>query len=833
MNEKITQALTKMFQTNRIVFWYDEKKELREDFEGVEIPGVQKIEIQNNEFGIKYRVLRQEPEGKFLLFHEGEMPEKKDNWLLDLYLSSEEFRTDQAALWLAELGLGIEFAALAKDHNGFFTVARRRELLKNKRSTDDGYKQIRMKMTAICCGAVVEPRLESIMESLLGEYAIGKSSRFADIKRSNLDGFFFEQLKRKYGYDVNEPSIADFAIELFKSCYALELNENAKLTHDALLFMNRWKDSISQKEIFEILSEKCADVLDIENDLYSRELKELRDIDFFEMIDKRIISALPQKVMDRTMPSEQIETIIRQRIKSHWFGIYRHFYDCLEYAVEFFERLSSIKINMDCAETGIKNYTQTWFRVDQLYRKTIYHYRKSNNPLLKPLIDQVEDYYSNNYLMELGDLWQHETEKQSGWFIPGIQQQRRFFNHNVQSFLNAKKKVVVIISDAMRFEVGEELWRRIQEENRYEAKLNFQQSPLPSYTQLGMAALLPHKELSFDDSGNGNVLADGVNTSGTANRSKILNNTVEGGAIAVKAEDFKAMGKQESRELTKNHDVVYVYHNIIDYTGDKRESEGKAFDAVEDTIEELLVIIKRLAGANVSNMIITADHGFIYQNNELDESDFVGKEEGDSNVLKYDRRFLLGKGLSKKEFAVSYTSEQLGLSGDMEVQIPRSINRMRLKGSGCRFVHGGNTLQEIVVPVISVNKKRKDNTSCVNVDILRGSTSIITSRQFSVVFLQEQAVEAKLQPRSLRASVYSTDGKLLSDVHDLCFNNESSEPQGREVPVRFVLSSEAEDFTGQEIVVKLEERAGTTSHYKEYKSSRYNLRLHAGFGMDF
>ena len=61
---------------------------------------------------------------------------------------------------------------------------------------------------------------------------------------------------------------------------------------------------------------------------------------------------------------------------------------------------------------------------------------------------------------------------------------------------------------------------------------------------------------------------------------------------------------------------MYIYHNQIDATGDKRESEERVFEAVEATLAELVEIIKKLANANYTNMLITADHGFIYQNRD-------------------------------------------------------------------------------------------------------------------------------------------------------------------------------------------------------------------------
>lgn len=106
MSDRISQALSKLFERSRIVFWYDAKKELRGDFESVQIDGVEKVEIDNNEFGLKYRILRLEPK-KFLLYNEGPQPDHLENWMLDVQLYSEEFRTDQAALWLSELLDGV------------------------------------------------------------------------------------------------------------------------------------------------------------------------------------------------------------------------------------------------------------------------------------------------------------------------------------------------------------------------------------------------------------------------------------------------------------------------------------------------------------------------------------------------------------------------------------------------------------------------------------------------------------------------------------------------------------------------------------------------------
>lgn len=65
----IQEPLKKIFDRHRIVFWYDTDKELRADYETLDLPDVIKVELDNNEFGIKHRILRKEPKAKFLIYH--------------------------------------------------------------------------------------------------------------------------------------------------------------------------------------------------------------------------------------------------------------------------------------------------------------------------------------------------------------------------------------------------------------------------------------------------------------------------------------------------------------------------------------------------------------------------------------------------------------------------------------------------------------------------------------------------------------------------------------------------------------------------------------------
>jgi len=827
----IQDPLTRLFKKHRIVFWYDADKELHTDFEAVNLPGVNKIELSNNEFAVKYCLLREEPDAKFLLYHEGPQPEDINNWLLDVLLAHGEFRTDQASIYLGELGLGPEYSELVQDHLEFFNAVKRRDGLKNLLLDNESHGAVRIKMLGVCSNA--EPRIDVILESLLDELATGKKDKFKTILRCGLDAFFYEQLKRHYGYESEKKSVHDFAIELFQSCYEMELGSAPTLSNDSMIFLKRWKDSIRHRSAFEALSEECAGILGIERDLQDRDYKTLMAMDYFRLIDQKIISALVHAVADRTIGTGECTLLIRSRKQSHWYSEFSDLYEAVEVASNFIQELDTMDLQIDQFASGIERYALSWFRLDQLYRKFVYHSRKSGmTSLLGKLGSQIEDQYTNIFLLQLGDNWQKMVDDRKNWTSPLIPLQSQFFKKRVTPFLAKNKKVVVIISDALRYEAGEELLRLIRQEDRYEAQIETMLGMLPSYTQLGMAALLPNKELGFAE-GSSQVLVDGSSTVGTVNRGKVLAKGVSGETATIRADKLIQLNRDECRELFRDHQVVYVYHNLIDATGDKKESEERVFEAVQETLSELIKVIKKLAAANATNMLITSDHGFLYQNSILDESDFSSAEPTGDTIIHRDRRFIIGKGLKEHPGLRHFTSQELGLVGDSQVQISKSINRMRLKGSGSRFVHGGATLQELVLPVIKVNKKRQSDVCNVEIDILRSGSSIITTGQLSVAFYQIEPVSGKKHPRTLQAGIYDKDGELISDKHELTFDFTSDQAREREMTIRFLLTRNADEANGQTVYLKLEENVAGTSKYRDYKSISYTMQQSFTTDFDF
>lgn len=826
---KIEEALTKRFQEHRIIFWYDEKEEMMEQFTEVEIPSVKKIHVQENEFEVKHIVTRQFPTSNFLLYFTGEKPANEENWLLDLEIAYYQFQTDQEAMYLQEMGLGYHFKELVTQHFAFFKSKDRRFKLKEFLGDGDEHKEIRYKMLAILFGTE-NISFATYIHAHGSSFIDGNEKFDKDLESYNLKDFYWSEIKNKYGYDSQTPGIYDFLLEVFNCNFIL--GQKTGLSKDSRFLLTQWKDTIQYREYFSKISDKIAEDTGVEGALAKAELTDIVNDDLFKLTDFKVIHELVHLISEEAISNESVIVSIKQRENKFWYNELEAFYQSTLFASHL---IALVRKNADVKHTtfeeGTEQYATTLFEIDQAYRKFIWNYRKtSQNKILAELAVKIEKVYSNDWLLIQGNNWQTNIDELKSWPTKGMTGQQGFFEHHIMPYIEKKYSLFVIISDALRYECGAELTKRLQSENRYEATISHMVSSLPSYTQLGMASLLPHKKLTIQDKSD-LIFADGVSTSGTENRAKILAANSGVRATAIKAEDFMKMNSaKEGRDFVKAYDLIYIYHNRIDKTGDDKTTEEKVFEAVEDELVFLPEMIKKISNMNRSHMLVTSDHGFIYQHNELDESDFsVSNHTGE--IWKENRRFVIGKDIKNDKATKAFKGEQLDIASDVDILIPKSINRLRVKGSGSRFIHGGATLQEIVIPVIKIVKTKKDTTSQVEIDIIK-STDRITTNILAVSFLQTDSVNEQVLPRTIRAVLRAEDNEDISDQFKFIFDFEEGSERNREVKHRFILNNKATGkYKNQRVKLVLEEPVDGTNKWKHYKDYFYTLNI--SFTNDF
>lgn len=827
INNKLQAALEKIFQQHRIVFWYDDKAEMSELFENIQIPGIEKIIITNNEFTLKHKLLIEQPKQGFLLYQASAKPAENENWLLDLLLSNYEFHTEASSLFLQELDLPQEFKGLIQAHEEFFTNQKRVSDFKAVLEKTDRESLIRLKM--ICTLCACEPEWEKVLYALFTEIQKDKQDKYKAIEKFKLADFLWQTIDKKYSYKSDKPTIKDFLINLIQDNLKRTINSgNPVLNKDAYLFVNRWKENTKANSLFSEWSKTLEKQLNIESIIIKTDIDQLIECDAFSIIDKKIIISIRDGIINNTLNNVTIQNWIDIRKVKYFYKEYEQIYWALSYASLLLDEIRKADMAVLSPEDGFQKYSNQLFNIDRLYRKYIVKSNQAEHlDLLKELTVQIEKAYGNSFLLKLSDNWQKHIDKMKSWKINKVNSQREFYTHWIAPYAKSEKRIFVIISDAFRFESAAELREIILQEDRYTANLNAILGCLPSYTQLGMASLLPHTALTYNDK-TGTVFADGISSQGTPNRTKILQKEYVG-SIAITTEEFLKMRSIEGRDFIKPYNVIYIYSNIIDKTGDDKTSENKVFEATEDEFNNFLKLIKHIANMNGSNIIITSDHGYIYQQNRLDETDFtdffpVGE------VYKSSRRFVIGKNLQTNDSVKKWIGSEVGLKDDTEVLIPKSINRMRISGAGSRFVHGGSSLQEIVVPVLEINKARKSDIEQVDIDIISGSSNI-TSNTFAVSFYQKQPIAGKVLPRQIRTAFYTGSDKLISDIITLSFNSLETDALAREKRQTFLLNAQASQYNGQDVYLKMEEQIEGTNQYKLYKS--YTFRMMIAFSSEF
>lgn len=831
MNEiaSVRPHLERRFEDCRVVFWHDPEGQYAADLDILELPGVQTIRVANNEYGIKNRLLHDEPASKFLVYRSGLIPAGVGNWLLDLELAYGVFTADRTSLVAQDLGLTAEaINEVVRSHEKFFNATKRVQSLKALLSPEDDAAKLRAKITAIVLGQREHSLLE-ITRALLVENATGKRTKYDALVDYGLADFFWRGVASIYGYEASSPSVDDLVLWIFrKAIEGFKSERPGGLQNIQLDFASLRNDRRSQ-DAFVSLAKRAAYDLDYASSIEDVSFRDLVSVDIFEETDQKIISDLARAVYEQNISAREVAEVVRARQSSVWIDGYRQLYMAIASASELLTGLASLDLAAQSFDEALERYRREWFRFDQLYRQFIFAARTAEYPKpLEALREEVEKRYTNKFVYQLGNAWQQRVDAADNWTSSVLRPQPSFYADYVEPLVrDGDKKAVVIISDALRYEAAEELGSRIRQEDRFDASLDAVLGVLPSYTQLGMAALLPHSTLKHSPDAKA-VLVDDQPTNGTAFRRKILENV---GGSAIQAEDFKALSADERRELYKANRVLYVYHNRIDATGDKPGTERQVFESVEDTLRDIIDLVKKLASANATNIFITADHGFLFQDEALADSFFLSTQPHGDDIKAINRRFVLGHGLKVDIAFTTFNSVQLGLDSDLEVQIPKSIHRLRLAGGGSRFVHGGATLQEIVVPVLAVNKKRKSDTRLVNVEVWPESDKITTG-QVVVRLFQSEPVSEKIQPRTVRAGLYVGE-TLISNQLELTFDQASTDKRDRYQNAHMLLSQDANDYNNRAIEFRLEERIPNTNQWRVYAKAMYTLKRSFASDFDF
>ena len=820
MSINIAQSLRDRFAAplpenykRRIIFWQDPDGEFAGQVDELCLDGVKILKLTGkNNFAAKMLLSETDLDSNYLVYNPFSYSDIRDNWLLDIELYSEEFRADLLSIRMQELNMPntSTMRKTMKTYSKFFDNKERVAKLSAFKSNYYNVGQLHIDILAVLAGTSANTAPGVIKAILLSGLDVENNEAITNIKKFGNEPDLWKLINRYTGYvyaeDASLISLAGhilltaLSVTMKASCLG-GLDKLISEAHQQLCYdlINEWMHSEDDDELYEIACE-VEDQLHLVKRFDGLDVEDLLNSECFPCINECILRKYMTEISENVIKADDIVKAVETRRTLKWYKRVRYYFDGLLQVARMQQFYQSNIGGFHIAEYDKlwKEYCGNYCKMDHFYRQFHASFGRSLKEsstvledLYKNVADYVEKLYKNWYLKELGCQWTKlvSDELTKDTRLPNIQNQADFYKYYVKPIVATGSRVYVIISDALRYEVGVELTNALMKETKGTAKISSMQSVFPSATKFGMAALLPHKNLQLTD--DIKVLCDDKSTEGTESREKILK-SIHPGNVAITYKNMLAMKQAERREKVKDAQVVYIYYNTIDAVGDKVTTEDQVFDACEQAVTEIKNLVRLITNdMSGTYIIITSDHGFLYSYEPLDESDKAEKSFVSGHVIELDRRYVIADGDCTADHMVRLPMKHF--NSDLVGFTPLDNIRIKKQGGGMNYVHGGISLQESVVPVIEFKNMR--STSKKFVDVKKAELQLISQSRkvsnsiFSLDFYQKDAVSGKISAATYEVYMADASGKPVSDKKTIIADKTSNNGSDRVFRTRFTLKS--------------------------------------------
>ena len=439
----------------------------------------------------------------------------------------------------------------------------------------------------------------------------------------------------------------------------------------------------------------------------------------------------------------------------------------------------------------IDRYTEQYYLLDYYYRKSLEYLPHNQQLPIRQEIDAAKDRLDKDYATVTNNINVQWTkcllEKGDGFESITLPRQYNFFKEQIDNSV----KQVVIICDALRYEVAHELMQELGQE-KHVATLAAALAVLPTETKFCKPAMFPHNEMYIctNQTGDDNHLDMSVENhilNSLDKRRQYLQSKVPN-SDCINAKVLLDGNTTDLRELFKKS-LVYVYYDVLDSIGHEGDRVSVT-DVCHRAVTDIAKMVKTLhASLNVSNVIITADHGFIYNDKSFDLHE---KIQVPADSMERTQRYYITPSPDPIHGVAKLPLSQVsGVSNVEYVAVPMGTNRFSEQGGGYEFTHGGASLQELIIPIIKSQVRRTNNKQPVGVFLVtRPNDMKVESSRIRFKLCQADSVSMANRARTIRVALYDGEN-IVSDVKQYDLNSTSSDANLREIAVDLLLTKPA------------------------------------------
>ena len=817
--------------SRKLVFWYDEKGEFAEDIDHVELANAKVYKLEKgNQFYTKYFLEKEDTATNYLIYATFPKPPVSENHLEDTMLYSKRFYADRASLLSVDLGIGEKYKPVIEKHIKYFANKERVKRFYDLEIENFNEENILIGlMSAICNTRTCS--FDEVIRVLLTDDSLEDNKFIAEFKKYDLLDAFWKYVEQQFGFTSPAPTLEKFLISMYVT-YAdryidRELPKGWKgfvsyKSGNIIAFMDNLMNNVLYRDKYDELSAYVSGVLYAAEVLSAYEPETLIECDSFAEIDKLIIrwivGRLTAEDLIARLGNRNLCEVCEMRSRMHFGRKFGTIYDMLREAyfiisqanyqpVSGFKKIIDAYVASDCV-------------IDNSYREFYTNYdRIENTDGFEELKELVENIYTNEYLGKLLPKWNEGLQEPDALAVLPLQ--REFYNKYVRP---NKERTVVIISDGMRFEVGCELYKRMQDNPKCKDSLSIKPmlGVLPSYTRLGMEALLPHKTLELTD--DFRELVDGRFAVDTVTRQAVLQSYVPE-SRCIQYSDIKGLKGMALRDVFTAQQVVYIYHDQIDNAGENMEDE--VFHACTKAVNEIAELIQRIStSANTYRFIVTSDHGFIYKRNPVQQSDKISTADEPGKLKK--RRYIVSKEPVADDGVMNLgLGYVLGNDDDKVISYPCSASVVSARGNaGLNYVHGGSSPQEMLIPVIDIKMdKGAVETRTVQimlVSLIQKITNLITTLDF----IQSEPVSDVVKGTKYKMFFLSEDNEKISNENIYVADKRDEDVQKRLFRMRFTFKNKKYEKNKKYYLVAYDES-------NDVEAFRHEVIMDVAFANDF
>lgn len=630
------------------------------------------------------------------------------------------------------------------------------------------------------------PELKRLLEGAVGFRAGGRSKKWESLQKKVFEYVLFSE----FAFDLPEGLPASL-------CSVPHAAEESRSEINSIC--DRMRSIESYREVY------VSKAISIESDLRLEAMmpKEfdpgVRDTFPFE--ERQLLRSAASRLI--SADHESVASVIEQRKKSVWrYEPARSpSWTTLERALALVDACSKAIQVRDLNNTAsvVEAYTSGGLHT------TDKHYRLFENAFTScddDVLDPVALFCRTRYLEFMSGVQQRFLSliERDGWPPEGMTRQSQVFDRFVAPALERREKTAFFMVDSLRYEMGRDLCDILA--GIGEAASTEVAGCLPTITSVGMAALLPGADGGLDLQCINGELVPRIGRKPLktpSDRMKVLADLYGDRFASLTLGDFMDMPKKAASKLM-SFDLLVVRTQDPDEIGENLGG-WQARKQLSGIVGDLAAAARKAAVLGFTWIVFATDHGHVMLN-EVPPGDVVQPPPGDWCARK--RRVLLGSSHSRPTGAAAFRTSHVGMQSEIpDICFPLGY---RVFSDGSGYFHGGLSLQEAVLPIVTIRASSKAVAQPGKPDIeIRYKSDRYTSRVIGLkLFLQGDILAS---PRTVRVEAYTGDAAAASLVGEAADCDARDDRTGtvtlqanEEIPVPVLINP---DYAGEAIEIRV------------------------------